>query len=260
MVAPSARRTGSVPIAHSDGVDPPVDGVDDRVAAKHGGVPMLGRQLVGGDRRGPARPAHAQPRSVAAYPHDALVAVVVGAGVERQETAVAPRRPGFVDVPVGGKEQDIDRNLEAGLGHQAISVTREADRVRADRGAVAADLKLDLVAVKAEGIDRGSRATAWPAAWNRIKRTAEHDYRGEADDIVGTARGTFFGNALNWRYDLDLKVGRRTWRVNFDDWMFLQPDNVVLNQAKVRKLGIEIGTVTLFFRKPDDAGPSGKAH
>lgn len=91
----------------------------------------------------------------------------------------------------------------------------------------------------------------------RITRTGEHDYRGEADDVVGPARGRVFGNALNWRYDLDLKVGERTWRVNFDDWMFLQPDNVVINRAKVRKLGIEIGTVTLFFRKPDAASRQG---
>lgn len=92
-----------------------------------------------------------------------------------------------------------------------------------------------------------------------ITRTGEHEYRGEADDVVGPARGTVFGNALNWRYSLDLKVGERTWLVNFDDWMFLQPDNVVLNRAKVRKLGVELGSVTIFFRKTGEEASVGPA-
>ncbi len=82
-----------------------------------------------------------------------------------------------------------------------------------------------------------------------IVRTGEHTYRGEAGDIVGSAIGTVYGNALNWQYVLDLPINERTWRVHFDDWMFLQPDGVMINRAKVRKWGIELGSVTLIFRK-----------
>lgn len=74
-------------------------------------------------------------------------------------------------------------------------------------------------------------------------------YEGQASDIVGTAKGEIFGNALNWRYTLDLKVGEGTWRVQFDDWMFLQPDGVLLNRARVSKWGIELGEVTLAFQR-----------
>lgn len=87
----------------------------------------------------------------------------------------------------------------------------------------------------------------------RIERSGEHSYRGEADDVVGPAIGTVYGNAVNWQYDFDLAVNDRTWRVRFDDWMFLQPDGVLINRAKVRKWGIELGTVTLFFRKVEHA-------
>ena len=66
---------------------------------------------------------------------------------------------------------------------------------------------------------------------------------------MGQAQGQAAGNALNWRYDMDLKVGEGTWRVNFDDWMFLQPDGVLMNRAKVKKFGLAIGSVTLFFMK-----------
>jgi hypothetical protein len=85
--------------------------------------------------------------------------------------------------------------------------------------------------------------------WHITKLDA-HRYEGRAADVVGTATGVAYGNALNWRYDLDLKVGDGTWRVSFDDWMFLQPDGVLINRARVRKWGFEIGEVTIVFSKP----------
>lgn len=83
-----------------------------------------------------------------------------------------------------------------------------------------------------------------------IRKTDEHAYEGQADDVLGTAIGSQYGNALNWSYDMDLRVGDGTWRVRFDDWMFLQPDGVLVNRARVRKWGFELGEVTLFFTKP----------
>ncbi len=86
----------------------------------------------------------------------------------------------------------------------------------------------------------------------QIVRTGEHTYEGRAEDVVGTARGIAYGNALNWQYNLDLKVGERTVRVHFNDWMFLQPDNVLINRAHVTKFGIGVGEVTLVFRRISD--------
>ena len=83
-----------------------------------------------------------------------------------------------------------------------------------------------------------------------IDRLDEHHYQGQADDVVGVARGKAYGNALNWRYDLLLEVDRKQWLVHFDDWMFLQDDKVLINRAKVSKYGFTIGEVTLFFLKP----------
>lgn len=86
-----------------------------------------------------------------------------------------------------------------------------------------------------------------------IRKTGEHSLSGEADDIIGTAAGVQYGNALNWSYEMDLKVGDGSWRVSFDDWMFLQGDGVLVNRARVRKWGFEIGEVTLFFTKQPSA-------
>ena len=87
-----------------------------------------------------------------------------------------------------------------------------------------------------------------------ITKTGPHTYEGRADDVVGVASGEAYGNALNWRYDMDLKVGDGTMRVHFNDWMFLQPSGVLLNRARVTKLGFAVGEVTLAFFRPETAG------
>ncbi|MBO0333313.1 DUF3833 domain-containing protein [Sneathiella sp. CAU 1612] len=84
-----------------------------------------------------------------------------------------------------------------------------------------------------------------------IQREKEHHYSGTAGDVVGTAKGVRYGNALNWRYDMDLKVGESVWRVAFDDWLFRQPGDVIINRATVTRWGFTIGTVTLFFMKDE---------
>ena len=82
-----------------------------------------------------------------------------------------------------------------------------------------------------------------------IEKVGPNRYQGRADDVIGVATGEAKGNALSWRYNMDLKVGDSTLRVHFDDWMFLQPDNVLINRARVSKWGVELGRVTLFFSK-----------
>jgi len=83
----------------------------------------------------------------------------------------------------------------------------------------------------------------------RITKVGGDRYRGRAADVIGVAEGRSAGNALNWQYDLDLKVGNRTWRVAFDDWMFLQPDGLLMNRARLSKWGVNIGEVTLVFQR-----------
>jgi hypothetical protein len=84
-----------------------------------------------------------------------------------------------------------------------------------------------------------------------IEKISDGVYRGRADDVLGVARGISRGNALNWRYDMNLKVGNNSYKVHFNDWMFLQSSGVMLNRARVSKFGIEIGTVTLAFTKTE---------
>lgn len=74
-------------------------------------------------------------------------------------------------------------------------------------------------------------------------------YRGTANDVPGVAVGEAVGNAFNWKYKVDLPVNGSVWNVGFDDWMYLQPDGVLMNRAYVTRYGIEIGQVTITFLK-----------
>ena len=82
-----------------------------------------------------------------------------------------------------------------------------------------------------------------------LQRQADGRYTGRAADVLGEASGQAAGNALNWRYTLLLPVDGRTWEIQFDDWMFLVDDQVMLNRAVMSKFGIRLGEVLLSFRR-----------
>jgi Protein of unknown function (DUF3833) len=89
----------------------------------------------------------------------------------------------------------------------------------------------------------------------KLKRTSPTTYEGRADDVNGVAQGRLVGNAFQFKYTVDLKVGTnkdgspKLWKVKFDDWMFLQPSGVILNRAFVSRYGVHIGSVTLSFHR-----------
>ncbi|MBL8438851.1 MAG: DUF3833 domain-containing protein [Zoogloeaceae bacterium] len=93
-----------------------------------------------------------------------------------------------------------------------------------------------------------SDGTTQRRVWT-LTPTGDHTWRGTADDVVGEARGEVRGNALRWRYVLALPVDGRVWQVDFDDWMFLMDERVMLNRSVMSKWGFRLGEVTLSFNK-----------
>lgn len=81
----------------------------------------------------------------------------------------------------------------------------------------------------------------------RLTHRGNGRYEGRADDVVGVAEGQVAGNAFRWGYTLALPVDGRVWNVQFDDWMYLLDDRVMLNKAEMSKFGIRLGEVTLSF-------------
>lgn len=82
-----------------------------------------------------------------------------------------------------------------------------------------------------------------------LQRGADGLYSGRAADVVGNAQGQAAGNALNWRYTLRVPVDGRHWEVEFDDWMFLVDERVMINRAVMSKFGIRLGEVLLSFQR-----------
>jgi hypothetical protein len=82
-----------------------------------------------------------------------------------------------------------------------------------------------------------------------IARNGDYGYQGSAADVTGGAEGMALGNALQWQYQLSLKVGDSTWLVDMDDWMYLQPDDILLNKTKMSKFGLHLADITIVFRK-----------
>ena len=82
-----------------------------------------------------------------------------------------------------------------------------------------------------------------------ITRQADGRYLGRADDVVGEAVGEAAGNALRWQYVLALPVDGKIYNVDFDDWMFLIDDKVMLNRSLMSKWGFHLGEVSLSFTR-----------
>jgi hypothetical protein len=82
-----------------------------------------------------------------------------------------------------------------------------------------------------------------------VRKVAPGHYVGSAPDVVGQAVGIVSGNALHWNYVLALPVEGRVVNVDFEDWMFLIDERVMLNRAAMSKFGFGLGQVTLSFNR-----------
>ena len=83
----------------------------------------------------------------------------------------------------------------------------------------------------------------------RLTKHADGRYTGTAGDVVGEAVGQTSGNAFRWNYTLNLPVDGKVYEVQFDDWMYLMDERVMLNRATMSKFGVRLGEITLSFTK-----------
>jgi len=84
--------------------------------------------------------------------------------------------------------------------------------------------------------------------WTLTKQP-DGTWHGTADDVVGTAIGKVAGNALHWKYTLELPVDGKVYEVKFDDWMWQMDENTMMNRSTMSKFGFDLGEVSLFFKK-----------
>lgn len=84
-----------------------------------------------------------------------------------------------------------------------------------------------------------------------IHKLADNRYEGTAPDIIGTATGQTSGSAVRWNYVMDLPVDDTTYRIRFDDWMWVMNDGVLINRSYLKKFGVTVSELTIFMQKQE---------
>ena len=84
--------------------------------------------------------------------------------------------------------------------------------------------------------------------WQFVQQD-ENSYTGTASDVVGEASIAQAGNAINLNYTLQVPVGDRTYDLNFDDWMWLVEDELIINRATMKKFGFRVGELIVVIQK-----------
>jgi hypothetical protein len=79
-------------------------------------------------------------------------------------------------------------------------------------------------------------------------------YTGYAGDVEGLASGASAGNAFQWQYRLQIPLRKSDGSVSsididIDDWIFLIDEHRAFNRSSMKKFGVKVGEITLFFSK-----------
>ena len=82
-----------------------------------------------------------------------------------------------------------------------------------------------------------------------IKKINDNSYEGTASDVVDKAVGNTVGSAARWSYIMNLPVNNTTYRIRFDDWMWVMNDGVLINRSYLKKFGITVAELTIFMQK-----------
>ncbi|NMP31585.1 DUF3833 domain-containing protein [Thalassotalea sp. M1531] len=76
-----------------------------------------------------------------------------------------------------------------------------------------------------------------------------NSYRGTAEDVTGVANGMTVGFAFQWQYNLQLSIDGHEFEFFLDDWMYQIDPYRVFNRTVMKKFGIEVAEITIFFDK-----------
>ena len=86
-----------------------------------------------------------------------------------------------------------------------------------------------------------------------ITRLSESSYEATTPDVIGKATISVAGNAMNWKYMMNIKVDDSAYKINFDDWMYLMPNGELINRNYFKKFGFTVGELTLLMKKESTA-------
>ncbi|MBU25390.1 MAG: hypothetical protein CMD99_05110 [Gammaproteobacteria bacterium] len=94
------------------------------------------------------------------------------------------------------------------------------------------------------GVGTGPTKRVW-----RVDRLDNGEYLGIADDVLGEATGSIYGNAFHWSYRMDIPVGNTLYEVGFEDWFWAIDDRRLFNRSYIQKFGFDMAEVTIFMER-----------
>lgn len=83
----------------------------------------------------------------------------------------------------------------------------------------------------------------------RIEPTEQGRFSATCADCVGVANGDCSSDAIRMTYTFRLKIDGREYHVEIDDRIYRVADRIAVNRAIMRKWGIRLGEISLFFRR-----------
>lgn len=82
-----------------------------------------------------------------------------------------------------------------------------------------------------------------------IEFTDDHNFTATAGDVIGNAKGSQYGNAVNMVYTLRTPYKDSTIDVKINDWIFLLDSKYAINTSILTKFGFKVGELVIFFNK-----------
>src|SRR5690554_4729768 len=76
--------------------------------------------------------------------------------------------------------------------------------------------------------------------------------RAVASDVPKETRMTYAGNAIHMAYTLRYGEPGDTIDLSINDWMFQVAENVVVNETRMSKWGVEVGQILLVMRQVNE--------
>tara|TARA_R110000744_G_scaffold159442_1_gene275574 strand:+ start:571 stop:1122 length:552 start_codon:yes stop_codon:yes gene_type:complete len=83
----------------------------------------------------------------------------------------------------------------------------------------------------------------------QLTKLKQGKYHGSAEDVVGKATGQQVGFAFQWQYNLLVPIDGEEIELSLDDWMYQIDEYRVFNRTKMKKFGVTVAEITLFFDK-----------
>jgi hypothetical protein len=82
-----------------------------------------------------------------------------------------------------------------------------------------------------------------------VKHVSADRFEATCDDCVGVASGTYSEGQIHMSYTFRLRLPSRVVNVDIDDRLYRINAHTAVNRSTVRKWGIRIGEISLFFER-----------